>query len=245
MTAQPAERAGLVLAAGFGSRLAEGRTDSLKPLTKVAGKPLIQRTLDSLLHAGCNTAIIVLGFRAGHLEEEIRNAYSGSLSLRFVYNPNFEKSNGLSVLAARPFIMGEFVLVMADHVVGDSVMEIARDHHPPAGGASLLVDRKIDTIFDMDDATKVRTDGERIVAIGKELTEFDSIDTGVFVCTAGLFDALEEVRVERGDASLSEGISSLARRGLMTVVDIGDGFWQDVDTPEMLAHAERSLASNL
>lgn len=243
MTAQSMERTGVVLAAGFGSRLAEGRTDSLKPLTQVGGRPLIQRTLDSLLHAGCNTAVIVLGFRAGHLEEEIRGVYSGPLSLRFVYNPNFDKSNGLSVLAAKPFVGGDFVLVMADHVVGNDVMMIARDHQPPAGGASLLVDRKIDTIFDMDDATKVRTEGDRIVDIGKNLKEFDCIDTGVFVCTGGLFDALDEVRVETGDASLSDGIASLAHRGVMTAVDIGNGFWQDVDTPEMLAHAERSLAA--
>ncbi|MBT8399946.1 MAG: NTP transferase domain-containing protein [Rhodothermia bacterium] len=243
MTAQSKERTGVVLAAGFGSRLAEGRTDSLKPLTQVGGKPLIQRTLDSLLHAGCDTVVIVLGFRAGHLEEEIRGVYSGPLSLRFVYNPNFDKSNGLSVLAARPYVNGEFVLVMADHVVSDDVMKIARDHQPPADGASLLVDRKISTIFDMDDATKVSTNGDRIVAIGKTLTEFDCIDTGVFVCTDGLFDALDEVRVEKGDASLSDGIASLARHGVMTAVDIADGFWQDVDTPEMLAHAERSLAA--
>lgn len=242
MTDWSGGRTGLVLAAGFGSRLAEGRASgSLKPLTRVAGKPLIQRTLDSLSQAGCEKAVVVLGFRAGHLEEEIRSAYAGPLQVAFVYNPHFDKKNGLSVLAARPFVSGEFVLVMADHVLGGTLMELAAEHHPPSKGASLLVDRKIDTIFDMDDATKVLTKDDRIVAIGKELTDFDCIDTGVFVCTQGLFDALEEVRLETGDASLSDGVSRLAAAGKMTVVDIGDGFWQDVDTPEMLEHAERIL----
>jgi choline kinase len=131
---------------------------------------------------------------------------------------------------------------MADHVFGDSVMALARMHSPPGNGATLLVDYKLDTIFDMDDATKVMAKEGRIDRIGKQLTSYNCVDTGLFVCTQGLMEAIDEVYQVQGDASLSDGVQALAAKGLMHVLDVEDGFWQDVDTPAMLAHANRMLS---
>ena len=240
-------RVGLVLAAGFGSRLAGAhRETALKPLTSVAGLPLVVRTLRGLERAGCARAVVVLGHEADAHRDGIEAAYSGPLPLAFVVNARYAEPNGTSVLAARDALGGPFVLTMADHVVGDEVWDLARAHRPAPGGATLLVDRKLDAVFDMDDATKVQTDGGRVVEIGKELEAFDAVDTGVFVCTRALLDALDaEDRARsasgRGGASLSDGVRRLAADGRMAALDVGDGFWQDVDTPEMLAHAEARL----
>ena len=237
-------RTGVVLAAGFGSRLAgTSRETDLKPLTPVAGTPLIVRTLGSLHRAGCDRVVIVLGHASEETREGIREAYSGPVQLTFVVNSRYDLSNGVSVLAASPHLSGPFVLTMADHVLGDEVMDLARDHTPPARGATLLVDHKLAQIFDMDDATKVQTQNGRVTAIGKQLETFDAVDTGVFVCTDGLLGALAEVLAETGDASLSDGVRRLAEAGRMLALDVGDGFWQDVDTPEMLAHAEAVLGA--
>ncbi len=121
---------------------------------------------------------------------------------------------------------------MADHVLDDAMMQAAGQHRPPSGGATLLVDYNIGGIFDMDDATKVREEDGRIVEIGKTISNYNCIDTGVFVCTPGLMQALDDVYQAKGDVSLSDGVQALTRSGTMTVLDIGDAFWQDVDTPE-------------
>ncbi len=243
-------RTGVVLAAGFGSRLA-GVVDEtdLKPLTPVAGRPLIVRTLEGLERAGCDRVVVVLGYQPDAMRDGIEAAYDGPLDLVFVVNERYELSNGVSVLAAREHLApdggaaGPFVLTMADHVIGDEVMDLARVHTPDPDGATLLVDAKLATIFDMDDATKARVESGRIVAIGKELDAFDAVDTGVFVCTDALLDALAAVEAETGDASLSDGVRQLAQAGRMRALDIGDGWWQDVDTPEMLAQAEAVLTA--
>lgn len=239
---QGSVRTGVVLAAGFGSRLAGiSEATDLKPLTPVAGKPLILRTLESLEQAGCTRAVIVLGYCSETHRTAIEELYRGPLTLHFVVNERYDLKNGVSVLAAAPYVRGDFVLMMADHVVGREVMKLAHRHMPPSQGATLLVDYKLGTIFDMEDATKVYAEAGRVRAIGKEILDYNCIDTGVFVCTAGLLEALQTVLDATGDASLSDGVQYLARQGRMQTLDIGDGFWQDVDTPEMLAHAERIL----
>ena len=100
---------------------------------------------------------------------------------------------------------------------------------------------KIDSVFDLDDATKVWADDDTLVEIGKEISRYNRVDTGCFVCSPALFDEIAAVYKERGDASLSDGVQALARTGKMKLLDIGSFRWQDVDTPEMFAEAEAWL----
>ncbi|MEY2585406.1 MAG: 1L-myo-inositol 1-phosphate cytidylyltransferase, partial [Verrucomicrobiota bacterium] len=105
---------------------------------------------------------------------------------------------------------------------------------------NLAVDRKISSIFDLDDAMKVRTEGDRIVAIGKKLDDYNAIDTGIFICPESIFEYLRRVLIN-GDCSLADGVRLIAEEGHGIAIDIGKAWWQDVDTPQMLARAEREI----
>ena len=242
--AELSSKTGVILAAGFGSRLAGADTETdLKPLTTVGGTPLIYRTIESLQTAGCNKVVIVLGFGFEEIKKNILDSYTGEVPIEFAHNKRFDLSNGISVLAAEPYIEGNFILTMADHILSDTMMRLAGAHRPDEGTATLLVDYKVDEIFDMDDATKVLVKEGRIRSIGKLIDRYNCIDTGVFVCTKGLIREIKKVYEATGDASLSDGVRSLAEAGKMHTLDIGEAFWQDVDTPEMLEHAEQVLST--
>lgn len=242
---QVKDKKGLILAAGYGSRL-DGISEStaFKPLTPVAGIPLIFRTISSLERAGCSGIVIVLGHGHREVKKEILSFYKGKVPLEFIYNAKYHLRNGVSVLSAKEVLTEEFIMTMADHVLGDSLMQIAKEYSPTPGSAALLVDYKIDSVFDMDDATKVYSENNIIRSIGKQIEDYNCIDTGVFICTSGLLDALSDVYKETGDASISDGVQKLASKGHMFTIDIEDGFWQDVDTPEMLNYVERVLSEN-
>jgi len=229
----------VVLAAGTGSRLGGGLGPP-KPLMDLGGRPLVLGVLDRFAGAGVREAVVVVGHRADEVRAGIE-AGAPRLAVRFAQNPRYLMSNGLSVLAARETVAGrDFFLSMADHVFERELIDGLGRAPLPAGGLVLAVDRKLDRIFDMDDATKVRTEQGRIVEIHKRLTAFDAVDTGLFACTPALFDAIEAAaaRHPEGDCSLSDGVKALAASGLALVHDIGEGRWQDVDTPEMAAEAE-------
>jgi choline kinase len=236
------EYKGLILAAGYGSRLAGvSPITSFKPLTPVNGTPLIFRTIKSLELAGCKEIVIVLGYGHNEIKKAILGIYKGATPLTFVFNKEYQLSNGVSVLAAAEYLDCRFIMTMADHILGDSLMELASKWVLEDGTAALLVDYKLDSIFDMDDATKVWSENGKIVSIGKQITKYNCVDTGLFVCSTGLIEKLQTHYANHGDTSISDGVQDLAKANKMYTIDIGDGFWQDVDTPEMLAEAEKML----
>ena len=87
---------------------------------------------------------------------------------------------------------------------------------------------------------KVRTEADRIVAIGKKLDDFNAIDTGIFICPETIFEYLRRV-LREDDCALADGVRLMAEEGNAVAIDIGAAWWQDVDTPAMLARAEREI----
>jgi choline kinase len=153
-----------------------------------------------------------------------------------VENPDYHKSNGISALKARNALHDNFLLLMADHLFEPETARMMVRQRLAPGEVILGVDPNIDRIFDIDDATKVRRCGDRIVEIGKEIECYDALDTGMFLCTPALFDDLDRASKD-GNCSLSDGMRRLARGGRLRSLEI-DAPWHDLDTPEAFAHAD-------
>lgn len=230
----------VILAAGTGSRLVANETFP-KPLKIVSGVPLLVRILRTLQSEGIREAVIVVGYRGEAIKKALRAEPSLALTLHFVDNMAYDRKNGVSLLAAREFIDQECLLSMADHLYSPEVVRRLRAFDMPKGGCALGIDYDIERCFDLDDATKVRLQGNRIVDIGKDLSDYNCIDTGVFRIGPGLIAELDRIHQAAGDASLSDGVRALAERGQFLGCDVGDARWIDVDTPEAFQRAEAMI----
>lgn len=235
-------RDAVVLAAGNGDRFQNGSHQS-KLLQPVLGRPLILRTLETAANAGISTFHVIVGYQAEALRETVLAAAPHGTTVHVIYNPEWHLENGVSVLAARSSLGDErFAVLMGDHVFEAAVLARLLRMRVQARETLLAVDtRHVDDDIAAE-ATKVRLRGDRITAIGKTLTTYDALDTGLFVCDPTLFQALSDAR-RTGDTTLSGGIRQLASQGLMRAVDVGEATWCDIDTLADLDAAEDLLAS--
>lgn len=85
-------RKAIILAAGFGSRLAPVTLDTPKPLVRVGGVRIIETLLDALVSKGIRNITIVRGYR----KEQFDVLLEKYPFLRFVDNPEYNITNNIS-----------------------------------------------------------------------------------------------------------------------------------------------------
>jgi choline kinase len=229
----------VILAAGSGSRLSLARGAVPKPLTRIGRKALIEYALGQAVDAGCREAIVVTGDGADQVRAHLE-ALELRLRVTLVHNDRFHEPNGVSLLAASPYVTGPFFLQMADHVFGQPVLGRLAERGAAAPEClRLLVDFQPEGI-DLEDATKVRVSGGQITTIGKEVWTYDGVDTGCFLLDPRVFEALRRVR-RFEPPSVTLGMRQLIAGKELAAVPLTGVKWIDVDTPDDHARAEQML----
>jgi len=136
-------------------------------------------------------------------------------------------------------------MLMADHLFDLSIARRLMEFPLADGSIALGVDKNIShSSVDMEDVTRVMTENGKIQDINKGLVEFSGFDTGIFLCTPGIFNAVEQSTEKNGDTTLSGAVRVLAASGRAMAVEVNDS-WVDVDDPTAFKRAEHSLLAKL
>jgi 1L-myo-inositol 1-phosphate cytidylyltransferase / CDP-L-myo-inositol myo-inositolphosphotransferase len=232
-------RLAIVLAAGRSERLASVTGGGSKALVRMGGLSLVERAVRTLLSAGMERVVVVVGYQAGPVATVVNRIAPDRV--RAVFAERWELGNGASLAAAEPHSAEErgFLLVTMDHVFSDSALEPLLAADRPA----VLVDHAPDPSA-WAEGTRVSLHEERAVAFSKDLGD-PSIDCGAFLLPPSAFDAQSRTQ-QRGDASLAGAVTELARVHPLEAVPLPPtAWWQDVDTPEDLRAASNRLRRSL
>lgn len=227
----------LILAAGDGTRINSVVPKILLPL---CGVPLIQRTILTLKDAGITDMIVIVGFKGDSVKNHLGDGSKYGVKINYATNGEYERENATSILKAEKIVNEKFLLVMGDHIFTPNVIKgilkvkgdlvIATDSNP--------------RYIDVGEATKVLIEAGEIKDIGKDLTEFNAVDTGIFLCSKQIFPVITQC-LKDGKEEWSDSIKKYIENHKPVSYDASASFWFDVDTKEDLNKVETLLLESL
>lgn len=140
MTALASDTA-MVMAAGMGKRMRPLTATQPKPMVRVAGKPLIDHTLDRLAEAGVARAVVNVHYLADALEAHLKPRHSPKVIISDERAELLETGGGM--VKALPLLPDPFFCLNSDNIWLDgprnALLELSERWDPGVMDALLLV----------------------------------------------------------------------------------------------------------
>lgn len=233
----------LIIAAGDGTRMRPFTKKYPKPLMRLLGLSLIERAIFSAREAGIENFVVVVGYKGEKIKKLLGDGKRLKVEISYLKNNDWQKENAVSVLKGEEKIKEKFLLLMADHLFDPKVLERFLKVNLGKALGVLCVDKNYRDI-PLSEATKVKIEKGKIVDISKDLSDFNAIDTGIFIFKPAFFQVLKR-NIQAGKFSLSESVKSLAKEGKMKPWIPRKIFWQDIDDFSDFKLAEKKLLESL
>ena len=237
----------IILAAGVARRLYPLTFDKPKCLLEVAGQPILDYQVKALKRVGISKATIVVGYYKGMIINHLKTSFD-EFEFNFVNNPHFFETNTSYSLHLCEDVLreGECLLMNGDVLYPVELLQRGLDDDKDN---VLAVEVKQ---CGKEEVKVIEGADERIVAIGKELIEENSL--GEFIGVAKLSeafnsqftDSLSQLIEAGGKADYFEAaIHPLLAKIELHYVDVWDLPCIEVDFVEDLDKAAELATSDL
>lgn len=108
----------IIMAAGYGSRLAPVTNSIPKPLIKVNGERIIDTIIDALIANNIKKIYIVVGY----LKEEFNILLKKYPVVKFIENPYYDSCNNISSLFVARKFLGNSVILDGDQIIKNAAI---------------------------------------------------------------------------------------------------------------------------
>lgn len=236
----------VVLTAGEGTRMRPLTLTRPKTMLPVAGKPMVEYSVDALRNNGVSEIIMITGYR-----EDVVRSHFGDGS-EFGVNISYVKQDerlgtAHAIGQAAGMVSDEFIVLNGDiitdpHLVGDLISAYS-DMKPE----TLMVLREVP---DPSSFGAVRLEGDRVrEIIEKPSPDVDAgnlINTGIYVFSPAVFDYIEQTPLSRrGEYEITDTIMMQVRDDLPVRAIVSEREWIDVGRPWELLDASEKLMKGL
>ena len=222
----------VILAGGFGTRVAEVLDGKPKLLAPIGGKPYLDFLLKWLVSFGARRIILALGHLAQEIEDYSNATSTGRLEIICAREPRPLGTAGALAFAS-VHIKSSLALVMnGDSFVDADLCKLIHRHNSFAGEATILCTRVANA--GRYGSIKITKDG--YVESFREKTEIKSsgmINAGIYVVSGHIVDRVR--KIQRG--SLEKDVFQKLPVGVLNTFS-GNFNFLDIGTPEDYERAQ-------
>jgi D-glycero-alpha-D-manno-heptose 1-phosphate guanylyltransferase len=224
----------IVLAGGLGTRLRAVVPDLPKPMAPVAGQPFLARVLDRLADAGCERAVLAVGYRHEVIRERLGAAYRGMV-LQYSVETTPLGTGGAIRLAAEQISRFPVWVLNGDTYLELDYQAMLAAHRQAGAALSVAVCR----VGDVSRYGALELDAERVCGFQEKGR------AGPGYINAGVYLLAEEIvaRIPAGETFSFEQqllvpeVQELRPHAFRTA-----GLFIDIGVPEDYARAQRLFA---
>ena len=236
----------VILAAGISARLRPLTNSTPKCLLKIAGKTILERTIDNLICYDLNDVIIVTGFHQEQIKDFISEKYP-HLKVTYIYNEVYDTTNNIySLWLTKDYTKNEEMLLLDSDILFDKkILELLINSKYP-NCLALRTDHQLS-----EEEIKVRLNEDKSIAEISKTVELrhavgESIGIEKFSAKFAeqLFQILDRKILKENqvkifyEAAFQDAINSGEK---IFAVDIGDLKCIELDFAEDIERAEREV----
>lgn len=233
----------VIPAAGLGTRLRPLTFTRPKPVLRVAGQPIINHAIHTLMSAGItDIGVVVSDVTREEIQHAVQEIEGATITL---INQHEQLGLGHAVLTTREWIgQDNFCVYLGDNLFEHGARPFVEQFQQ--GGPAALI-----ALVEVPDPTAfgvAELEGDQI----KRLVEKPKVPpsnlavAGLYCFTPQIFEVLDGMPPSaRGEYEITDGIQGLIERGAQVVGRRVQGWWKDTGRPADLLDANRLLLERI
>ncbi|MEK6940716.1 MAG: sugar phosphate nucleotidyltransferase [Nanoarchaeota archaeon] len=231
---------GVILAAGFGTRLLPLTKIMNKHLIPVYDQPMIHYPLHTLTEAGIKDILIISN--KDHLQDFIKLLGLGSEGIKISYAIQ-EGAGGIptAIHLAKDFVGKEkFVTILGDNILHGSIKSLVEQYKTEKGTAKILL-HEVDNPEGLGVA---KISNNKVISLHEKPKEFVSnlAIIGVYFFDHDIFDIIPALKPSsRGETEITDIMKHYLSKNALTFAKY-DNYWIDAGTFKNLLKASKFIA---
>jgi choline kinase len=238
----------VILAAGIASRLRPLTDNTPKCLLQVAGKSLLERTIDAVLKNGIRDIVIVTGYLREMIEDFVTQAYPEP-NVTFIHNKDYASTNNIySLWLLKEVVKNDSILLLDSDILFDSRV-ITRLLESDYAACLALNSHKLGE----EEIKVIVASDKKVVEISKTCAIEDALGESVGIekmppaFVEALFNEMDAMILQQGLSNVFYELAfeRIVRKGAeLYAVDTTSLFSMELDTVEDFERAKELLSAN-